>query len=258
MWYSESGEEPSAKSPAGAFCNIVGGVLSPLLANIYLHYVLDLWVQAWRKANAKGDVVIVRYADDFVLGFQYRREAERFLAELKDRLRKFGLELHSEKTRLIEFGRFAAANRQERGVGKPETFTFLGLRHICGKTRRGRYLLQRHTDGKRMRAKLREVKTEIRRRMHHPIAKQGRWLGRVVAGYFHYHAVPTNIHAVSSFRTQVARHWFHSLRRRSQRHRLNWGRMTRLVERYLPRARIEHPWPEERFDARTQGKSRMR
>jgi group II intron reverse transcriptase/maturase len=235
-----------------------GATISPLLANVYLHYALDLWVRQWRRQHARGDVVIVRYADDFVLGFQHERDTQRFHAELAERLRKFRLELHPEKTRLIRFGRFAALNRSERGLGKPETFTFLGFRHICSETRAGKFLLKRVTDAKRLRAKLQALKAELRRRRHLSIIEQGVWLRAVVNGYFNYHAVPTNIHALDRFRTQVARLWWRSLRRRSQRHRLPWERMTKIVERWLPHPRILHPYPEQRFDVMTHGRSPVR
>jgi group II intron reverse transcriptase/maturase len=235
-----------------------GATASPLLANIYLHYTFDLWAQRWRERQARGRVIIVRYVDDFLVGFEHRTDAERFQAELRQRLAKFRLELHPDKTRLIEFGRFAARNRKRRGEGKPETFHFLGLTHICGTTRGGCFQLKRHTMRQRMRAKLLEVKTELQRRRHLPIPEQGRWLGSVVRGYRGYHAVPGNIKAVASFRTQVTRLWLRALRRRSQRDRTNWGRMAKLADRWLPPARAVHPWPDQRFDARTQGKSPVR
>jgi group II intron reverse transcriptase/maturase len=235
-----------------------GATVSPLLANIYLHYAFDLWAHDWRKRHARGDVIVVRYADDFLVGFQHRPEAEQFLAELRERLRKFALELHPKKTRLIEFGRFAADRRKRRGLGKPETFTFLGFTHICGKTKRDSFLVLRHTIAKRLRAKLQEVKTELGRRKHSAIPEQGAWLRSVVRGYFVYHAVPTNVRALGAFRTQVTRHWRHALNRRSQKGTVNWERMDRLADRWLPKARILHPWPEQRFDARTQGRSRVR
>ncbi|AKQ65511.1 Mobile element protein [Myxococcus hansupus] len=200
-----------------------GATISPLLANIYLHYVLDLWAQQWRKRWARGSIIIVRYADDFVVGFQFYSDAERFQVALRERLRKFSLELHPEKTRLLLFGRYAAKMREERGLGKPETFDFLGLTHICGRTRSGKFLLRRHTMRRRMRAKLREVKAELQRRRHLPIPEQGAWLRVVVRGYFAYHAVPTNIMALSSFRTQLAHLWHRALQRRSQRAGMNWG-----------------------------------
>lgn len=226
-----------------------GASASPLLANVYLHYVLDLWADYWRHRCAHGDVIIVRWADDFIVGFEHRDDAERFLDELRGRFAKFGLELHPDKTRLIEFGRFAAGNRQKRGLGKPETFNFLGFTHICGETREGRFGLRRITISKRLRAKLGEVKTELMRRRHLPIPVQGAWLASVVRGHLAYYAVPGNSIAVNDFRDQVIRHWYRALRRRSQRTRLNWKRMDRLAARWLPRVRIMHPWPSVRFAA---------
>jgi RNA-directed DNA polymerase len=235
-----------------------GATISPLLANLYLHYALDLWVQQWRNRPGHGEVIITRYADDFIVGFEHRADAERFLSELRERLRTFSLELHPEKTRLIEFGRYAARQRQAHGLGKPDTFNFLGFTHICAKTKAGKFLLKRRTMQKRMREKLRAVKTELQRRRHQPIPAQGQWLGSVVRGYLAYHAVPTNIHAMHAFRVQVTRHWYRSLRRRSQRTQMSWVRMTTLSERWLPRARVLHPWPEQRFDVRTRGRSPVR
>jgi RNA-directed DNA polymerase len=225
-----------------------GAVISPLLANIYLHYVLDLWAHRWREKQATGDVILVRYADDFVMGFQHRAEAERFLEALRERLRKFGLELHSEKTRLIEFGRFAARDRKQRGKGKPETFNFLGFTHLCGTTRTtGQFTVRRQTIAKRLRAKLREVKEQLRRRWHEPVATTGAWLRSVVQGYFNYHAVPMNYGSLATFRYQVARLWHRALQRRSQRARRTWARFAPLVARWLPRPRILHPYPSVRF-----------
>jgi RNA-directed DNA polymerase len=235
-----------------------GSSVSPLLANVYLHYALDLWAHQWRRRHARGDVVIVRFADDFVVGFQHRDDAERFQRDLRARLAGFALELHPDKTRLIEFGRFASENRRARGVGKPETFDFLGFTHICAKTRTGRFKLKRVTSKKRMRAKLREVKAELRRRRHLPIPAQGRWLGSVLRGHFNYYAVPDNSKALRGFRARVIRHWLRSLRRRSQRTRMTWERMKRIATRWLPPARILHPWPQARFDATTQGRSPVR
>jgi RNA-directed DNA polymerase len=235
-----------------------GASASPLLANVYLHYVLDLWAQQWRRRHAHGDVIIVRYGDDFVAGFEHRDDAERFRAELCERFAKFALELHADKTRLIEFGRFAARNRSARGLGKPETFAFLGFTHICAKTRGGRFMLKRVTISKRMRAKLREVNASLKRRRHLPIPEQGRWLASVVRGHLAYYAVPGNTDAVAAFRTQATRHWYRALRRRSQRTRLDWKRMDRLATRWLPPARPLHPFPDARFDARTQGRSPVR
>jgi RNA-directed DNA polymerase len=236
-----------------------GASASPLLANVYLHYVFDLWAHQWRTRHAHGDVVITRFADDFVVGFEHHEDAERFWADLRDRLAKFGLELNAEKTRLIEFGRHAARDRKGRGLGKPETFQFLGFTHICAKTRKsGRFKLRRITDSKRMRVKLLAVKGELWRRMHLPVPEQGRWLARVLSGHYNYYAVPDNIEALSAFRYQIIRHWFRSLRRRSQKHRLSWTRMDRLAVQWLPLPRILHPWPEQRFAAITQGRSPVR
>ena len=219
-----------------------GATISPLLSNVYLHYALDCWASEWRR-QASGDIIIVRYADDVVVGFQHRSEAKRFLGDLRARLVAYGLELHPDKTRLIEFGRFAAEGRAKRGEGKPESFTFLGLTHSCGKSKRGKFLLLRHTAKKRLRAKLKKVKQELRRRMHASIPEQGAWLRSVLRGYFNYHAVPTNIAALRLFRAQVARHWQRSLRRRSQKGDVPWKRMQRRCKTWLPEARILHPWP---------------
>ncbi len=236
-----------------------GASASPLLANIYLHYVFDLWAHQWRTRHAHGDVVITRFADDFVVGFEHREDAERFWADLRDRLAKFNLELNAEKTRLIEFGRHAAERRKARGLGKPETFRFLGFTHVCAKTRKSRrFKLKRITDSKRVRAKLHVVKREMRRRMHLPIPEQGRWLARVLHGHYNYYAVPDNSKALNAFREGLVRHWLRSLRRRSQRSRMTWQRMGRLADRWLPRPRIRHPWPEQRFAANTQGRSPVR
>jgi group II intron reverse transcriptase/maturase len=236
-----------------------GASASPLLANIYLHYVFDLWAHQWRTRHAHGDVVITRFADDFVVGFEHREDAERFWADLHDRLAQFGLELNAEKTRLIEFGRHAARDRKARGLGKPETFQFLGFTHVCARTRKsGRFKLKRTTDSKRVRAKLHALKGEMRRRMHLPIPEQGRWLARVLAGHYKYYAVPDNIEALNAFRKGLIRHWLRSLRRRSQRSSLTWERMWRLADQWLPQPRIVHPWPEQRFAAITQGRSPVR
>ena len=235
-----------------------GASASPLLANVYLHYVLDLWAHQWRSRHAHGEVIIVRFADDYIVGFEHHGDAQRFLADLRDRLAKFCLGLHAEKTRLIEFGRHAARNRKARGLGKPETFEFLGFTHVCAKTRRGRFTLKRVTSKKRMRAKLSEVKTELMQRRHLPIPEQGQWLAGVVRGHLNYYAVPSNSDAVIAFRTQATRHWRHALRRRSQRSRLAWERMNRLATRWLPPARVRHPYPDARFDASTRGRSPVR
>jgi len=226
-----------------------GASVSPLLANVYLHYVLDLWADWWRNRHAHGDVIIVRFADDFIVGFEHRDDAERFLAGLRDRFAKFGLELHPGKTRLVEFGRRAARNRAARGEGKPETFAFLGFTHICATAKNGRFWIRRKTDSKRMRAKLKMVKDQIRRRRHLPIPDQGRWLASVVRGHQAYYAVPGNYDAVHAFRTQATQHWYRALRRRSQKTRLTWDRMDRFVTRWLPKTRTLHPFPEVRFAA---------
>ena len=242
---SEDGEwsETKVGTPQGA-------VISPLLANIYLHYVLDQWVMEWRKRNAFGDLVIVRYADDFVIGFEHRKVAERFLEQLRERLRGFGLELHPEKTRLIEFGRFAIERRRRNGEGKPETFNFLGFTHICGSIRKtGKFTVMRKTIGKRMAAKLKTIKAELRKRMHEPIRDTGEWLRSVVRGYFNYHAVPGNFPRLRSFRHDVIRSWWQAVRRRGQR---TLGRevFDRIVTELLPAAAILHPYPLERFCAK--------
>jgi RNA-directed DNA polymerase len=235
-----------------------GASVSPLLANIYAHYVFDLWAHQWRTRHARGDVIIVRFADDAVVGFEHRDDAERFWAELRDRLARFGLELNAEKTRLIEFGRFAARNRARRGLGRPETFRFLGFTHICAKTRNGRFKVKRVTDSKRLHAKLRSVKAELMRRRHQPIPDQGRWLASVLRGHANYYGVPDNSQALLAFRYFATEHWYRALRRRSQRTRLTWERMRRLRNRWLPWPQIAHPWPTARFDARTQGRSPVR
>jgi RNA-directed DNA polymerase len=224
-----------------------GSVISPLLANIYLHYALDLWAERWRRREATGDMIFVRYADDFIVGFQHEADARRFLDEMRKRLHEFALSLHPDKTRLIEFGRFAAANHEQRGLGKPETFNFLGFTFMCGKSRQGFFLLKRKTRRDRMRAKLRMVKQEMRRRMHQPIPEQGRWLWHVVRGYFNYHAVPMNTRALAVFRAEIARSWHRVLNRRSQKANLTRARMDKLIDDWLPKPRILHPWPDKRF-----------
>jgi RNA-directed DNA polymerase len=229
-----------------------------LLANVYLHYVFDLWADHWRKHEATGEVVIVRYADDAVIGFQNESDARRFLEQLRGRMGKFQLELHPEKTRLIRFGRFAGQSCRLDGRRKPEVVNFLGFSHICGSSQKGRFLLLRHTIAKRLRTKLREIKDGLRRRLHDPVTEQGRWLRSVVTGYYNYYGVPTNLRALQRFRFHVTRLWFRSLRRRSQRHRLDWVRMNRLAKLWLPPAELMHPWPWDRFLATTQGKSRVR
>jgi group II intron reverse transcriptase/maturase len=224
-----------------------GGVASPLLANVYLHYCFDLWAERWRHREAGGQVAIVRYVDDIVVGFEHEADAKRFLAELQERMGKFSLSLHPEKTRLIEFGRHAAERRKERGMSKPETFNFLGLTHIAGKSRAGRFQLKRQTRRDRLRKKVQAVKGEIKRRMHESIVQQGKYLARVVRGFANYHAVPTNSGRVSAFRNHVLKLWMRALRRRSQKDNTAWERMTKLAEQWLPPVRILHPWPDARF-----------
>jgi group II intron reverse transcriptase/maturase len=235
-----------------------GGSISPLLANIYLHYVFDLWADQWRKTHAQGDVIIVRYADDFVVGFQYQSEAERFLADLRERFRQFNLELHADKTRIIEFGRFAASNREERGQGKPETFNFLGFTHICGKSRAGWFKLVRQTMARRMRAKLATIARELRKRIYRKIQEVGPWLASVVRGHYQYYGVPGNFPALAVFNKIVCRHWQRALSRRSQKGYVTLPRMDRLCERWLPSPRICHPYPNERLCVAIQGKSPVR
>jgi RNA-directed DNA polymerase len=224
-----------------------GAVISPLLANVYLHYVIDLWAERWRKQEAKGDMIIVRYADDIVAGFEHEADARTYLEAMRKRLEAFSLSLHPDKTRIIRFGRFAAQQRKERGQGKPETFNFLGFTFICGQKRHGGFLLKRQSRADRRRAKLKDIKEELRRRMHESVGQVGTWLGQVVRGYFAYHAVPTNSHALSAFRRQVGRLWYRTLKRRGNKHGTSWAHCISLVERYLPKARIRHPWPEQRF-----------
>jgi len=235
-----------------------GGTISPLLANIYLHYAFDTWAHKWRGTEARGKVVIVRFADDFILGFEHRADAERFQKELIERLRKFGLELHPEKTRLVEFGRYAAERRARRGEGKPETFRFLGFVHICAENRRGWYQVRRITDPKKMRGKLQEIRKKLAKRRHDPVPEQGQWLRSVIRGFDQYYGIPGNIHALDAFRHGVFWLWRNALRRRSQTHRLTTDRMMRLSSRWFPKASIVHPWPDQRFDAKTHGKNRMR
>src|SRR4030042_4518740 len=217
---------------------VQGGSISPLLANIYLHYVFDLWVRQWRKKQAQGDVIAVRYCDDFIVGFQHRHEAKRFLADLHERLGRFGLELHPDKTRILEFGRFARENRNRHGEGKSETFNFLGFTHVCIETQKGMFTVLRKTMRKRRQAQLREVYLELKRRMHHPVPEQGAYLRSVVGGHFRYYGVPMNGPSLSAFRKEVGRLWYKVLRRRSQKHRLIWNRMKRLMDRWLPLARV--------------------
>jgi len=250
---SENGEwsETKVGTPQGA-------VISPLLANVYLHYVFDVWVDAWRNRVAKGDVMVVRYADDLVAGFQHRWEAEQFLEAFRERLANFGLELHSEKTRLIEFGRFAQANRQSRGEGEAETFSFLGFTHKCGTNSRGLFVIWRQTVRQRLEAKLQQVKQTLRWRMHEPVPKVGEWLGRVVNGFYQYHAVPGNGGSLNRFRERIGWYWRRALERRSQKGRMTGDRIGRRLDRWLPRPRLTHPYPAVRFDANIRGRSRMR
>lgn len=225
-----------------------GAVISSLLANIYLHYVFDLWTHQWRGRHARGDVMIVRYADDSVLGFESKADVDQFLGDLKVRFAQFGLTLNEDKTRVLQFGRFAAEARAKKGLPKPLTFNFLGFTHLCGKSRsNGRFQLKRLTSAKRMRARLKAIRQALTRRVHEPIPEVGRWLRRVVQGYFNYHAVPGNVDRLAAFRKEVSRAWLHALRRRGQRGRMPWTRFARLVERYLPRARVLHPYPHQRF-----------
>jgi len=224
-----------------------GSVISPLLANVYLHYVFDLWAERWRRREATGTMIMTRYADDVVIGFERKADACRFLAMMRERFEKFSLTLHPEKTRLIEFGRFAVHNRKQRGLGKPETFDFLGFTLISDRTRRGVFQLKRKTRRDRIRAKLREIREELRRRRHHPIPEQGRWLQQVVRGFFNYHAVPTNMQALVVFRERVTELWRRELKQRSHRDRTTWERARKIADAWLPKPKILHPWPEDRF-----------
>lgn len=235
-----------------------GGSISPLLANIYLHYVLDLWAQQWRGRHATGDVILVRYADDFIVGFQHRRDAERFLDELRERFARFDLTLHPDKTRLIEFGRFARKDREDRGDGKPETFDFLGFTHVCGKTRKGRFKVLRKTMRKRFQRVLSEVQSILRKRWHWPIPEIGKWLAAVVRGHVNYFGVPGNGPRVTAFRFAIGRLWYRALRRRSQNDRTDWKRAHRLIDLYIPKARICHPYPDRRLRVTTRGRSPVR
>ncbi len=235
-----------------------GGSISPLAANLYMHYVFDLWAQRWRRTIATGDMVMVRYLDDFIVGFEIRTDAEQFLSALRERLGQFGLTLHPDKTRLLEFGRYAAQNRQERGQGKPETFQFLGFVHSCGRTESGVFVVLRHTAGDRLRAKLREVKAELRQRRHDPIPKVGQYLAAVVRGHCWYYGLPGNWRAIGRFRDEVSRLWHHALSQRSQKGSVRWDRMRRLIQRWLPRARVVHPSTSMLFAVTTQGRSPVR
>ncbi len=233
-----------AVAPAGT---PQGAVISPLLANVSLHYAFDLWAARWRRRAARGEVILVRYADDIVAGFQYQDDAKRFRAELEARLEAFALAVNPDKTRLIEFGRFAAETRKRRGLGKPGTFTFLGFTHICSRCRRGRFQLKRRSCRKRQRAKLRAIKQDLRRQMHQSVGQQGHWLRQVVSGYFAYHAVPGNYDALKAFRHHVTDLWRRTLRRRSQKDAMTWERSAKLADHWLPKPRILHPWPSQRF-----------
>ncbi len=224
-----------------------GGNVSPLLANVYLHYVLDLWAHRWRRQSARGTVIIVRYMDDFVVGFEHREDAERFLSELRERMNRFHLELHAGKTRLIEFGRSAARNRKRRGEGKPETFDFLGFTHICSTDRRRRFIVRRHTIRQRVAAKLKSIKIELKRRRHQKLAKQRQWVIAVLQGHYQYYGVPRNIRALHAFYHEILRHWWRALRRRSQKNRLPWERFCQKADHWLPRPRITHPYPNQRL-----------
>jgi group II intron reverse transcriptase/maturase len=224
-----------------------GSVASPLLANVYLHYAFDLWAKRWRRREATGDMIIVRYADDIVVGFEHESDARRFWDAMRERLQEFSLSLHPEKTRLIEFGRFAAANRRRRGLGKPDSFKFLGFTFICGKSLRGNFLLKRRSRRDRMKAKIKEVAGELRRRMHQSIPEQGTWLKQVITGYFAYHAVPTNWAALGAFRDEITKRWQWTLQRRSQKGSRTWEQMKKLADDWLPKPRILHPWPNQRF-----------
>ena len=242
---SEDGEwsETKVGTPQGA-------VISPLLANIYLHYVFDLWVEAWRKKVARGEVIVVRYAGDLVVGFQDKGEAEQFLGEFAERLAKFGREMHPDKTRLIELGKMALQNRSARGEGQPESFTFLGFTHSCGINSKGRFTIRRQSVRKRLEAKLQQVKQELRSRMHDPVPEVGKWLKRVLEGFYQYHGVPGNTPSLRRFRERIGRYWRPVLKRRSQNSRVTVKRYVRLFNRWLPQGRVLHPYPEVRFDAR--------
>jgi hypothetical protein len=225
-----------------------GAVISPLLANIYLHYVFDLWSHRWRRRETDGDVIVVRYADDSVVGFEQRRDALAFLDDLRARLAKFGLSLNEEKTRVLEFGRYAAERRARRGQPRPETFDFLGFTHVCAKSRdTRRFTVRRLTSAKRMRATLKAIRDNLIQRRHAPVSTTGRWLHRVVEGYLNHHAVPGNLKRLGMFRAEVCRAWLRALRRRSQRTRMTWDRFRLLVAQYIPKVRVRHPYPNQRF-----------
>jgi RNA-directed DNA polymerase len=227
-----------------------GSVISPLLANVYLHYVIDLWAEQWRKREATGDLIVVRYTDDLVFGFEHEADARRFLEAMRARLEAYALSLNPEKTRIVEFGRHAVANRAARGLGKPETFNFLGFTLICGKSRRGKFLIHRKSRRDRVRAKLKDVKDKLRKRMHRPLLETGKWLAQVVRGFMSYHAVPTNFRAVDGFRDATLWLWRRALRRRGDRDQTNWDQLTKHAASRLPTVHILHPWPEQRFAVR--------
>jgi len=235
-----------------------GGSISPLAANLYMHYVFDLWVQRWRRTEARGDMIIVRYLDDFIVGFEIRNDAQQFLKALRERLGRFGLTLHPNKTRLLEFGRYAAQNRRERGRGKPETFQFLGFVHSSGRTRKGEFTVHRHTAPNRLRAKLKEVKAQLMQRRHDPVPEVGKWLGSVVRGHSRYYGIPGNWRAIRRFRDEASRHWRRALSRRSQKGPVRWDRMRRLIKRFIPPAKVVHPSSSTMFAVMTQGKSPVR
>jgi RNA-directed DNA polymerase len=234
-------------SPNGDKGTGQGSVISPLLANIYLHYTFDLWAERWRRREAAGDMILVRYADDLVVGFEHESDARCFWDAMREPLQEFSLSLHPDKTRLIEFGRHAATDRKRRGLGKPETFNFLGFTMICGRSRRGNFLIHRKTRRDRTTAKLKEVKEGLRRRMHRPVPEQGTGLKQVITGFFAYHAVPTNFRALLVFRAHIKTLWLRTLRRRSQKDRMSWERLVNLADDFLPQPRILHRWPNQRF-----------
>jgi group II intron reverse transcriptase/maturase len=236
-----------------------GAVISPILANIYLHYVFDLWAHRWRHKAASGDVIIIRYADDIVVGLQHEHEARTFLQDLQTRMRKFELALHPDKTRLIRFGRHAAEQRKRLGQGKPETFDFLGFTHFCTRSWvTGRFVIGRKTIKKRMLTKLQDIKMELRQRWHDPVAETGAWLHKVLTGHLNYYAVPLNARSLHWFFNRVCRMWLRALNRRSQKASVTWAKFQRLITRFLPPIKIRHPLPCHRFDARTQGRSPVR
>ena len=234
-----------------------GGSVSPMLANVYLHYVFDLWVHKWRKTQAKGEVLVVRYADDLVMGFQYREEAEKFMMELEERLLKYGLEINHDKTRLIEFGRFAEANRKKKGEGKPETFDFLGFTHICSKNpKTGYFIIERRTIRSKMRRKIKEIKEELKKRMHTPVKETGKWLKSVIQGHFNYYGVPGNRSCLSKFRTELSGIWLKILRKRSQKgYKLTWEKFNKYLKKWIPPAKVTHLQPWQRLCVTTIGKS---